>query len=178
MSNRDYGGKKVGHEHFDWLTFVLLYGGAISLAAIGFFRDWQITAAESLLSGAALLTGGLLAALAQVASWRDRLTARQSENKRAEVAKRDSLDECVAHIVMAIYAAVVVTVLLAIAANILGGAAPEGGHPPKLDRGLSTAIIGSSTYLTLLLLVVLPRLWHTYADQNNVPARMGGADPD
>jgi hypothetical protein len=171
---RDYGSSTVQAGRVDWLAMAVLYIGPVATGAAGVWWHWNIAAADSLLAGAALLAGGLIAAFAQVASWRDRLTVAQQDNPRGDVIRRDSLDECVAHIVMSIYAASVLVVLLTVGSNMLSNQ-PLDAEPAQLNRWFSAVIIGFGSYLLLLMLIVVPKLWDTYSDHNSVPTRMGGA---
>ena len=184
LSIRQYD-EKTTVERPDWAAMGFLYATPALVGGLSYFAEWRISAVDPLLGASALLVGGLLAALAQIASWRDKLTVRQDQNDRADAPRRDSLDECVAHVLMLLYASSVLVVLLAVSANVASDAEclpvaqsalcqpiPSGTVP----LGLSVAVVACGSYALLLVLLVVPKLWDTYVDANNVPPHMGGTE--
>lgn len=175
LTKRDYSSTTVTARGYDWVALIALILIPSLVGAVAWLLSWRLATVDALLEGSALLVGGLIAGFAQIAAWRDRLTAAAQKEGIAGVSKRDSLDESVAHTLMAVYAAVVLTVLLAIDANVLAGSGAKGEVTP-LSQLLSSLTLASSAYLTLLVLLVLANLWSAYSDNNDVPTRMGGAE--
>lgn len=173
LGKRKYGSTSVETRGYDWVALfaLILIPALVGLAA--WRLSWRLATVDALLEGSALLVGGLIAGFAQIAAWRDRLTAAEQKEGIAGVSKRDSLDESVAHTLMAVYAAVALTVLLAIDANVLASSSVNGETTP-LNQLLSSLTLAASAYLTLLVLLVLANLWSAYSDNNDVPSRMGG----
>lgn len=175
LSNRHYTGNDEPRSKSDLVAVVVLYVLPVAVGLwTGLCLNVKLTAPSDLLAGISLLTGGLLAFFTQVASWRDRLSARRSSHEHADAARRDGLDESVAHILVAIYAAVVLVVLLAVASNVANTPSGSKGGAPEVNTPLSALIIGFGSYLLLLLLIVLPALWDSYSTHNSVPRHMGG----
>lgn len=176
LAKRDYSTRQVRNAGSDWVAIFVLYAVPVLLGVAAWLFSWRLASVDPLLAGSALLVGGLVAGFAQIASWRDRLTLTQDSEPKGKAAKRDSLDESVAHILVAIYAATLLTILLAVDANVLAMYVPAKDEVPMLGRGLSSSTIALSSYLLFLMFLVLANLWSAYSDSNEVPRRMGGAD--
>lgn len=109
-------------------------------------------------------------AFAQIASWRDRFTARLAEAGELEVHERDSLDEAVAHMLVAVYGTVLFIVTVVIGSNFTNNKAGE------LDQPAASIAVMLGTYILILLTMVLPKLYKAYATVNQVDDEMSGLD--
>src|SRR5690606_1640975 len=89
----------------DWFTRTVVFGLPLVAGVVVFLTKTAIEEPGALLSGLALLAGGLLASFAQLSDLRLRLTDRATERPSSERTDRDSLDETAAHILVSSYMA-------------------------------------------------------------------------
>ncbi len=160
----------------DFLARVVLFGVPVGVAVLMFVTDAGLSAPESLLTGVAILLGGNLAVFGALSTLRLRLTETADDFNQAE---RDGLDESVAHLLAAAIACVVTAVVLVVGMNLrvkptmaeLQAGAPGGSEL----TGLPAAIAGGlSTYIALIFLILIPRLYYAYTSINVVRHRMSG----
>lgn len=145
----------------------LLYVAPLVAGVVMFFFDGKVAGTDGLLAAAGIFTGALFMAFTQVASWRQMLSDRRHEREVAEVAQRDSLDEAVAHLLMAMYASVALAVVIVSGRNF---ADAEG----RLTSGWAAATAALGVYTALLLLIVMPKLYSAYVEINEVDDEMSG----
>ena len=122
---------------------------------------WKIGAPTALLSGVALLAGGLLGAFGQLATMRTKMTERRLFEGDAEATDRNMIDETVAHLLLAALLCGVDAVLIIIGLN-------TAKNPATLTGLWADAVIGVSAYVALLFLVSVPRLYSAYVQYNEV----------
>jgi len=126
-----------------------------------------VVAVDGLLATAGILAAGLFMAFTQVAAWRDRYTERLELREASELPQRYSLDETVAHILMATYASLGLAVSVLVSANF----ANKEGALVGLGAALTIAL---GSYLFLLMLIILPKLYTAYAVTHSVSDDMSG----
>lgn len=165
LKNRNFGGTAVGVA--DVFARTVLYGAPVALAALAYWQGATIAAVDGLLAAAGVLAGGLFMAFTQVAAWRDRYTERWSRRETSEKPQRYSLDETVAHILMATYGCFALLVMVLVGANF----ANEDGD---LVGVFSALVIAVGAYIVLLMLVILPKLYTAYAVTHELDDEMSG----
>lgn len=127
-----------------------------------------IAAPGALLSGVALFSGGLLAAFGQLSTLRLKLTDRADENHFSERIDRDFLDETAAHLLVAAYTAAVSAALLVLAMSF--GADSEG----RIGGAWGAIIATVTTYVFVVFIIALPRLYVAYTRINKVRSELSG----
>lgn len=139
----------------------------VALAILGTYRGWVVGNPAGLLAGVALMAGMLIGAFAQITTLRLRL------EESAELLgsdpfhyERDALDETVAHLLMAVLLAILGAVMLVALMNAM----PDSGLRPFL----TALVVWATSYLGLLLLLVLPRMYYAYASSAKVRAPLNG----
>lgn len=151
----------------DLFARVVLYLVPVLLGAAAYLASAKVVAVDGLLAAAGVLAGGLFMAFTQVAAWRDRYTERQADRHASELPQRYSLDETVAHILMATYACLGLLVTVLVSANF----ADKHGHLVGIGAAL---VIAVGTYILLLMLIILPKLYTAYAVTHEVDQEMSG----
>ncbi len=158
-------GRRVRYTPDRWSRAVLAL--PIALAVLAFFKSWTLPSPTPLLSAIALLAGGLIGSFGSVSTLRLKLTEwaeREGENQQPQ---RDALDETVAHLLTAALLCASTAVVLVIGTNVAGPDQPVGGLWGALAMGLGS-------YVFLLFVMVLPRLYAAYVEINTVPDRLSG----
>lgn len=166
LRNRDFESENL-NSAADIFALSVLYGLPLTLSVVGYVLGAKITGADGLLAAAGILAGALFMAFTQIAAWRDRYTERQKERHESELVQRYSLDETVAHVLMAAYACLLMTVLVIVGANFTDA--------EERMTGLAAAsVIAVGTYVVLILLIIIPRLYSAYAVTHKVPSDLSG----
>lgn len=151
----------------DLFARILLYGLPTVGAAAALWFGGTVAAIDGLLAAAGVLGGGLFMAFTQVASWREQYTQRLAERPEAERPQRYSLDETVAHILMATYGCFAVVAVIVVGANFADG-------QERLTGIWAALAIFFGTYVLLLIGLILPKLYSAYAVTHNVDSEMSG----
>jgi len=128
----------------------------------------ELVKADQLLAGTALLVGGLLTTFSQVATWRERLLARE---RKVEAIHIRALNEAAAHILVSVLFAGFTAALLIVLANIDTNMALA--HPALrwLVRILSALSVACFSYMALTLIIVVNLLWDAFSGAGSqVPA--------
>lgn len=167
LRNRDFNKADTPPSAADVFARIILYGVPVVLGALALWRGATVAAIDGLLAAAGLLAGALFMAFTQVAAWRDRYTERMDHWEDAERPQRYSLDEAVAHILMATYACFVLAVVTLVGANFTD----KDGNLTGIFAALVVTI---GTYLLLLLLIIVPKLYASYAVTHRVTKDMSG----
>jgi uncharacterized membrane protein len=126
------------------------------------WRRVELQQAGVLLAGSSLLAGTLLASFGQVAT----LRARVQRSERGQIAL-DALDETVAHILMAVYAAVLLAGVLAVATSVTE-------PTTDINRVVTAIALTLGAWLLLLVLLVVPRLYMAYTYAFDVREELDG----
>jgi hypothetical protein len=146
---------------------VLLYVLPLAGAAAMIIWDGVLAGPDGLLAAAGVLTGAFFMGFSQVAGWRERFTERRNAREASEVHQRDSLDEVIAHLLMAIYATAALLVDVVVGLNL----ADDKGNLTGIPAAIAVAI---GMYIILLLLVILPKLYTAYAGINQLDDEVSG----
>ncbi len=138
-----------------------VYGLPVLATVLAFVLEAKLRQAGVLLAGASLLAGTLLASFGQLATLRGKVSDRLQVRRVA----LDALDETTAHVLMAVYAAVLLAATLGTATSLSAGAV--GGVAAALALGLGA-------WLLLLVLLVVPRLYQAYTYAFDVSPELDG----
>lgn len=151
----------------DVIAIALLYGVPVLGVIASYWRHLTIAEPNAMLTAFGILVGALLMAFTQIAAWRDRFTQRLETHRVTEVHQRDSLDEAVAHVLMALYGSIGLFALTVIGMNFLD-------DKNRLHGGWAAFSIGLGAYVFLLMLLIAPKLYTAYAVVNQVDDEMSG----
>lgn len=145
----------------DRLARGVVYGGPAAVFVVSLVLGAKLRQPSGLLAGSALLAGTLLASFGQLATMRARLTDKQGVRQVG----LDALDETVAHVLMAVYAAILTSFVLGVATALSDGAV----------KGIVAALaLASAAWLLLLVLLIVPRLYQAYTYTFVVRDEMNG----
>lgn len=158
-------------ENRDYWAMVVLFGLPLVAAGLIFWFRIQFTGADQILAGAALLCGSLMAAFAQIASWRERALAR---DRNVEKIRVRALNEATAHILFSLMISVLTVASTFALANI-----ELGDEPPAwlTWTAVSASAVSGATflYIGLSIIIVANLLWDAYqheedeAERENIP---------
>lgn len=150
----------------DWPTRIALLS-TVLLVPAGMQFDWKLAAPGPLLGGVALLAGALIGSYGTLSTLRLRLLDLADPHDEALEPERDLLDESVAHLLLAALVAALTAASLVIGTNTTPMNEPVTGFWAALAIALST-------YLLLLFVLVLPRLYAAYVQINVVRPALNG----
>ncbi|MFE3552579.1 hypothetical protein ACFXN2_28370 [Streptomyces kronopolitis] len=123
----------------------------------------------ALLTGAALLAGGMLSAFTHLSTLRLKITEWDEGGSAGRFQmERDMLDETAAHLLTGSLACVLDAASLVIGMN---ASLDKQGHLTGFWAALSAAI---SSYVLLIFVVILPRLYSAYVEINGVAKNLSG----
>ncbi len=172
LKNRDFSqDEPVGTP--DYVARVALYGTPLALGALSFVLGLKIADPGGLLEVCGILLGAFLVGFSQIASWREKFTARWAaqlaagETDDAERHHRYSLDEAVAHILLSIYVVLLLIITILVGTNLADGHGRIHGVPAAF-----TVFFGS--LLLMLVVMIVPKLYAAYAVVNDVDDEMSG----
>jgi len=155
-----------------WVRLVLFMAPPVTGAVLLTARV-EFPAADQLLAASALLVGALLAAFAQVASWRERVLVRH--RRRIDVVDVRALNEAAAHILMSLLIATVGSVATFALSNLDLGSKNAVAH--GFAQVLSAVSAATFTYVALSLIIVTNLLWDAYVNEEREIRREGKAEP-
>ena len=156
----------------DRLTRLLIVALPLSAAAAIWVFGGRLTSPGALLSGVALLTGGFLAAFGQISTLRLRLTDRRADYEMVEQIDRDALDETAAHLLMASFMSALTALTLVLGMNF--ALCADG----TLKGFWAAAAVALSSYVLLIFMIAIPRLYVAYVNINSVRAELSGTHRD
>lgn len=160
--------RSSGKPRPDWVTRAVVVGLPAIVTVLGWWTGLELKSPEGLLAALALLAGGFLTAFTHLSTVRMKLADREDVWGEAERIDRDSIDETSAHLLAASYLSGVAAALLVLGFNF--GATEEGNI-----AGVWAALAsGAMTYVLVLFLVSLPRLYSAYALYANVRNELSG----
>ena len=139
---------------------VLILVPTVAAIAAG-LTGLEVKAPAAILSALSLFSAGLLAAFAQIASIRSRYRVPDSAYD-PDRPVRDMLDEAVAQVLMAALVSVTTALVVVIGMNV------PGGSEKGLVTWASCIVTFLGTYLTLLFLMVIRKLWGAYQVANEL----------
>lgn len=153
--------RSKGPQHItrDWWAIVMLAGVPLVAGGVTAHSQWQIAAPSALLAALSLMSAGLLAAFGQIASIRSKYRLPDG-NYDPEWSIREMLDEAVAHILTAALVAVLTAVVVVVGMNA------GGGDKKALAVWASALFTAGGSYLVLIFLMVVRKLWGAYEIAN------------
>lgn len=172
-----------------------LVGSTVFVVVLSWRSGLELKQPGTLFAGLSLLSSGLLAAFAQIASIRTRFSVPDDPDFDTEIDTRNMLDEAVAHVLTAALLAAVAAALLLVAINVGGvetsqaapvgtsGSAPVGpatvstattSAEQSINTAFSTLIAGLATYLFVLFVMTIRKLYAAYVVGNNVSEELSG----
>lgn len=168
--------RKEGRPKPDRLTLWGMRVIALLAGVLVFFCDVPLTASAPLLAAVALLAGGMLTAFTHLSTLRKTYTDRASSWSDAERIQRDFLDETAAHLLTGSYTAAWCAASLVVAMNSVDSNAPDG---PQHPQGILAAVpVSLATYLFLIFIVAIPRMYIAYVELNDVRDELAGTHKD
>ncbi len=165
----DYRQRKTRPDHFTRAAMLLTPAGC---AAAVFIWDLVIPGAADLLAAVALLAGGFLAAFTHLSSLRLRLEERKAQWRQVEQFDRDGIDETSAHLLVGAYISGLLIPVL-----IIGGMFKDEDTDGLTGAWGALAAAGLS-YLCLIFLISIPRLYSSYVGFANVRDELNGTHKD
>ncbi|KRC50909.1 hypothetical protein ASE16_08090 [Leifsonia sp. Root227] len=150
-----------------WIRVIVLVV-PVALGLWIFFAHGKLADPSAMLAALGLLAGALLAAFAQLATWRLRLTEREEAHKNSERIDRDHLDETAAQLLVASYSSATAALFLVLGMNF---SADKHGAISGVWAAL--AVVAAS-HVILVFLVAVPRLYSSYVTINGVRDELSG----
>jgi hypothetical protein len=151
----------------DWTARIAFTIIPLGVATLTVSLQWCMAQPGPLLSGVSLLAGALLGAFAQLSSLRLKITEWSTGEPRKWEVERELIDETAAHILFAAMLCATDAALLVVAMNVT---------PPNMpvEPGWSAPILGIASYIFLMFIVCLPRLYSAYVQINSVSDKLSG----
>lgn len=148
-------------EKADWSSRIILVGLPAAVAVLICVFRWEFTGADQILAGAALLCGSLLAAFAQIASWRERALAR---NRRVEDLDVRALNEATAHVLVSLMVSTGTVVATFVLANLK---LDEDSSDTLRNVAVGASAVSGATflYIGLSIIIVANLLWDAYNNE-------------
>ncbi|MGZ8177354.1 hypothetical protein ACXVUM_05430 [Williamsia sp. SKLECPSW1] len=158
----------VNGKQIDWIARLVMWGLPIAIGALSLALGWRFVAPSAVLSGIALLMGGLLSTAGVLMNLRLKLTDRDEAHQAAEDAKRN-LDEAVPHVLTAALASLLSAITIIIAMNY-----PICPGSQTINRAFSGIIAALLTFVAVLFVATIIRLYAAYVQVNRVPNGVNG----
>jgi uncharacterized Tic20 family protein len=152
----------------DWTARLIMWVTPVAVGVVTYSLRWRFDAPSSLLTGVSLLMGGLLSTAGVLSTLRLKLTDRDESHKAAAEAKRN-LDEAVPHVLTAALASLTSAVIIIIAMNY-----PIAHNDATINRGFSCVIAAVLTFVAVLFVATIIRLYAAYVQVNSVPQELNG----
>ncbi|MET9928623.1 MULTISPECIES: hypothetical protein [unclassified Streptomyces] len=141
----------------------------IALFVFLLIRGATLSAPSALLTGAALLAGGMLSAFTHLSTLRLKITEWDGESGESRFgAEREMLDETAAHLLAGSLACILDAASLVVGMNL--GLDSKG----RLVGFWAAVSSGISFYVLLIFILILPRLYSAYVEINGVIGRLSG----
>lgn len=133
------------------------------------WRNGKLAAPAALLTGVALMAGGMLSAFTHLSTLRLKITDWETPGSisRFEVEK-DMLDETAAHLLTGSLLCALNAAALVIGMNV---SVTESGHLYGFWSALAAAL---SSYVLIVFVFVIPRLYSAYVQMNSVRDDLNG----
>ncbi|MEW1866355.1 hypothetical protein AB0399_39290 [Streptomyces sp. NPDC088194] len=144
-------------------------GIPLAVFLLMYLRDGKLASPAPLLTGVSLLAGGMLSAFTHLSSLRLRITDWDGAGgiSRFEVERR-MLDETAAHLLTGSLLCAIDAGSLVVGMNI---SLSKSGHLYGFWAALSTAL---SSYILVIFIFVIPRLYSAYVEINGVGGELSG----
>lgn len=147
-------------EKADILARIILFGVPAAIVTLLTITSTVVDEVDAALAAAALLVGALLAGFSQVASWRERILARNGDRNSVRV---KALNEAGALILFSIHVSVLAAVAVFVV-TLLDASAFEGLWKYAL-AALSSIGPASLAYVALSLVFVANLLWDAFLNE-------------
>lgn len=158
---------RESHTRPNWIVRAVLIVGDLVLGVLAWQLSWKLAAPTAILTGVALLAGGLIASFGQISTLRLKLTESTTYPRHLAAPRQAALDETVAHLLLAAYLCAIDAVVLVVGLNIA-----QPGEP--LTGPIAVLAIMVSAYVVLLFLISVPRLYVAYVEINDVSDDLSG----
>lgn len=156
----------------DWGARSILLGVPIIVAALMAWFHVELASPAVLLTAVSLLAGASLSVFAQLSSLRLKLTEWFDEDDTSRDLDKDSLDESVAHLMAAALTCVIAAVVIVI------GMTTADRDTTTLSGPIAYLAGALTTYVGLIFVMLIPRLYYAYVNINNVKGHLNGFDTD
>jgi len=166
-----------------YLTRFLVIAIPLGAGLAMLFLNGSLTDPGAILAALGLLAGSLLAAFGQLSTWRLRLSEAEGRFPASQRVDRDQMDETAAQLLVASYASAVGALLLVLAMNFPvietvtatdPAATPAATTTVRISGPWAAAAVAVCTYVVLMFLMALPRLYSAYVTANNVRKELSG----
>ena len=154
-----------------------LLGSAAAVVILSLATGLELRQPGVLFAGLALLSSGLLAAFAQMASIRSRFPVPDDPDFDSELDTRNMLDEAVAHVLTAALLAAFTAALIVVAISVgpvEQASSSIANSEQSVNNWFSTAIAGLGTYLFVLFVMTIRKLYAAYVVGNEVSRELSG----
>ncbi|MFF9023800.1 hypothetical protein [Streptomyces eurythermus] len=143
----------------------------VAVFGLMLWRGGRLAAPAALLTGVALMAGGMLSAFTHLSTLRLKITDWENPGtaSRFEV-ERDMLDETAAHLLTGSLICALNAAALVVGMNV---SVTKTGH---LHGFWAAAAAGLSSYVLIVFIFVIPRLYSAYVQMNNVSGELNGFD--
>lgn len=139
-----------------------------------FMFGLNIDSSDTLLSMLGILAGALIAAVGQLAAWRESICKENPKDDDAHRPERWLLDSSVSHILAGAYSAIFAVILTIVGMIVT---LPDTPAIPEWSHHVCTALILLfSSHVATSVLVSLPALYSAYVQVNEVPPALNGND--
>lgn len=153
----------------DHASRALLLGVPAAVAIVCLIAEARLGAPAMMLAAVALMAGGLLSAFTHISTLRRTYTERADRLYVYEQGDRDFIDETATHMLMGAYVAGIAAVLLVVGINFFADC--RGAI-----AGWFVALpVYAVSYLVMVFLLVVPRLYVCYATINKVRRELNGS---
>lgn len=146
---------------------VLVIAAPLAGLAVGVLQ-FALTSPAIIVAALSLLTGSLLTVFTQLSTLRLKLTEWYDLDDVEHRPNKDAIDESVAHVLTAALLSLTATVV-AVAATVL-----SDQNLPALKGAVAGVVVALMTYVLLLLLMLIPRLYGAYVAVHDVEDRLNG----
>lgn len=143
--------------------------GPFTVFGFMLWKHGHLAAPAALLTGVTLMAGGMLSAFTHLSTLRLKVTEWEKPGVASRFAvERDMLDETAAHLLTGSLLCALNAASLVIGMNV---GATKAGH---LSGFWAATAAGLSTYVLIVFIFVIPRLYSAYVQINNVSGELNG----
>ncbi|WP_152600288.1 hypothetical protein [Bifidobacterium callitrichos] len=168
---RKYSSNEENPKGISILSVVLTYFIPIACGVVSAMLNYHLASADSLLSMLGILAGALIAAFAQLASWREKFSEHWTKD-RAHKPERWLLDAAIAHLLAGAYSSVVASLLVIVSLIV-----NLPTYFPAITHSICSAlIIVLGIHVVVSLLTSLPKMYAAYVQLNHVSQLLNGQE--
>lgn len=144
-----------------------VYGLPLAVVVLSLWRGWQLQSVSALLTAVSILAGGSLSAFTHLSTLRIKLTERANRFQVVDGPERTMMDHAATHLLMSVLTSVVTCAVLVVAL----ATTPDGN---LVSINVTAVTNGLVTYLGILFLWSVPRLYNAYVEMNDVSKSLAG----